>query len=107
MGAKSKYRGLVAADIDGLVAQKTGTRRYDFENFVPVDEVIHKINRLYRRGYVIIYYTARPVEYYKETFDWLIQHNCEFHALRMGKMRADYYLDDHNENIDNLLEKER
>ena len=102
MGTNNKNKGLVAVDIDGLIAWRTAKRRYDFENFKPIKGAIVKVNRLYRKGYIIIYYTARPLRYYEKTYNWLVKSNCEFHALRMGKMRADFYLDDHNEKLDNL-----
>lgn len=93
---------VVGVDIDGYIAERTREKSYEFSDFKPILSTIKKVNDLFRKGYVIIYHTARHPKYYEVTFAWLIQHGCEFHALRMGKMPASFYLDDKNANIDDL-----
>lgn len=93
---------IVSVDIDGYIAERTPEKSYDFNNFVPKLDMIEKVNKLYKKGYVIIYHTARHPSYYEITFAWLVKHGCWFHALRMGKLAATYYLDDRNANIDEL-----
>lgn len=106
MATKTKFKKMdrrtVSVDIDGYIAEKTDYTSYDFINFKPIKEMIDKVNELYRNGYTVIYHTARPDEFYASTKAWLINNGCRFHALHMGKLRADFYLDDRNANIDDL-----
>lgn len=88
----SKYKEVYAVDIDGVVAEG----RFWDEECTPITENIEKINDLYKQKNVIIYYTARHPQYYEMTYAWLIKQGCYFHALRMGKMSANYYIDDRN-----------
>ena len=94
---------VVAVDIDGYIAERTKEKSYDFSDFTPIPRVIEKVNNLFRKGYVVIYYTARHQRYYESTYAWLIRYGCEFHALRMGKMHAHYYLDDRNATMEELI----
>mgnify|MGYP001612868221 CR=1 FL=1 len=95
-------RKIIAVDIDGYIAERTPEKSYDFASFTPKREVIEKINTLYKQGHVIIYHTARHPSYYEVTYAWLLAQGCWFHALRMGKMAADHYLDDRNANLEDL-----
>ncbi len=56
-----------------------------------------EVNRLYdnKENFIVIY-TARPSYMAKETANYLQQHNIRYHALVMGKLRADMYIDDKN-----------
>ena len=103
----NKWHKIISVDIDGFISEKMPSLpgeyiREDFESFVPKKDVIEKVNNLFRKRYIIIYYTARHPRHYEQTYAWLIKQGCYFHALRMGKLRADYYLDDKNANIDDL-----
>lgn len=97
----NNHRKIISVDIDGYIADNY---QFSLEARTPTPrkEVIEKVNDLYRKGYTIIYHTARQPDYYRVTYAWLVDNGCLFHALRMGKMRADYYLDDRNANIDDL-----
>lgn len=87
-----KNRKVYAVDIDGVIAKG----RFWDEECTPMTENIEKINDLYKKGNIILYHTARHPQYYEVTYAWLIKQGCYFHALRMGKMSADYYIDDRN-----------
>ena len=94
-----KKRLIIAVDIDNYI---TNGEPFWQEEPTPRLDVIEKVNKLYKRGHVIIYHTGRHRNYYAITESWLIKHGCYFHALRMGKISADWYLDDKNGEIDNL-----
>lgn len=105
MGNKNIHQPVVVGvDLDGVVARRTRERSFDFANFEPIPEAIAKVNTLFDRGFVIIYHSARPEEYYAVTMAWLHLHGARFHALRLGKMRATYYVDDRSSTLDALLE---
>lgn len=92
-------RKVIAVDIDGVVADGLFWK----EECTPRLKEIEEINNLYKKGATIIYHTARHPKYYELTYAWLIKQGCYFHALRMGKMNADYYIDDRNRTIEELL----
>ena len=93
---KNNKGKIVSVDIDGCIAQPLNDKdRHKYWLCDPYKEMIKKVNKLFEDRYVIIYNTGRAPKYYKETFAWLIKQGCKFHALRMGKLRADYYIDDH------------
>ena len=93
---------VISVDIDGVVARQTGGADFNFADFEPIPETIERVNKLYRKGYVIIYHTARQPEFYQQTLAWLVKHGAWFHALRMGKLGADFYVDDRNASLDDL-----
>ena len=100
----SQRKNVVAVDIDGCVAEPLDSNhRHQYWLNMPIKEMIDKVNKLYEDKYVIIYYTGRALEYYEETYSWLVKNGCKFHALRMGKLSADYFIDDRNANIEDLL----
>ena len=101
----SGIKRIIAIDIDGCIAEPLGAEhRHQYWLSVPIVGMIEKINKLYEDKYVIIYHTGRASTHYGETYAWLIKQGCKFHALRMGKLSADYYCDDKNITIDELLE---
>lgn len=85
-------RKIYAVDIDGVVAKG---KFWEGECEV-VKETLDKINTLYLQGHTIIYHTARHPQYYALTYSWLVKVGAYFHALEMGKLTADYYIDDRN-----------
>lgn len=96
-------RKTVLVDIDGFISNRLDYTSWDFMSFEPIPEMIEKVNELHKKGYTVIYNTSRPDKFYAETKAWLIRHGCLFSALNMGKPRADYYLDDRNADINDLL----
>jgi glycerol-3-phosphate cytidylyltransferase len=107
---KTKYHSFVI-DIDDTICT---TYDRDFENSVPNEKVIEKINELYDKGWKIILYTARggkscktleeKEKKYKEvTEKWLKKNNVRYSELQFGKMNADYYVDDKNLSINEFL----
>lgn len=92
---------LYAIDIDGVVADG----KFWEGDCTPRERELKAINKLYMQGHIIIYHTARHPKYYEMTYAWLVKHGAYFHALEMGKLTADVYIDDRNMLISDLLEE--
>jgi len=57
-----------------------------------------KVNQLYEnRNNFIVIYTARSPEIREKTEKELQMLGIRYHALVMGKLRADFYVDDRNQ----------
>ena len=94
---------IYAIDIDGTICTPS---EGDYINSRPLKERIKKINSLYDEGHKIIYFTARGMGrsnnnrdaayavFYNFTFNQLKEWGVKFHELRLGKMEADYFIDD-------------
>ena len=80
----------------------------DYNNALPMNERIEKINNLYNNGDTIIYWTARGtltnINWFNVTYKQLISWGCLFHELRMGKPVYDLFIDDKNINSDTYFE---
>jgi hypothetical protein len=97
---KHPARRIIAVDIDHTVAQ--GEWWHEDREAKPIQEVLDKVNQLYWNKNTIIYHTARHPKYYELTKAWLIKHGAFFHALEMGKLTADVYLDDRALNVKDI-----
>ena len=97
----TKYKTFVL-DMDDTISF---TINRDFENSIPNQPVIDKINELYDKGWKIIISTARgakscptlqdrEIKYRGVTEAWLNTHNVKYHEVLFGKPNADYYVDD-------------
>lgn len=95
-----KQRKIIAVDIDDTVS--TG-RFWDSEP-KPIQGMIDRVNDLYKKGHIIIYHTARHPSYYAITYAWLVKYGCYFHALEMGKLSADFYIDDKNISMEDFYD---
>ena len=100
----NKTNKIIGVDIDGYIADPLDKKdRHKYWLSKPRKDMIEKVNKLYENRNIIIYHTGRAPIYYTETFAWLIKNGCKFHALRMAKLNADFFLDDKNANIEDLL----
>ena len=100
-----KDRKVYAVDLDGTLCEKISGGWWAKENAPdpkPIPKVIKKVNEWYTQGHTIIIHTARPRMYYEATEAWLIKHGVYYHAIRMGKVRADFYIDDKAINVKDL-----
>ena len=71
---------VIAIDFDGTA--------YDYPD---------KVNQLFdNQENLIIIHTARPEYLRRETEKQLEERGINYHALKMGKLRADVYIDDKN-----------
>lgn len=87
---------LIAVDLDGTLCELGFSSAKGEENMLlaPIKAAIQKVNRMYSQGHHIVIYTARPREFYQLTEAWLVMHGVRYGALRMGKLKADWYIDD-------------
>jgi len=88
---KLKPHSLLAVDLDGTLCEGEFWGKGEPK---PKQDMINKIEKLYKQGHHIIIYTARRRNYYQETEAWLIKNKVWYHALSMEKMGADLYIDD-------------
>lgn len=110
----TKYNTIVI-DIDDTISF---TYNRDFENSVPNQPVIDRINELYDEGWKIILLTARggkscntleekELKYRDVTERWLNKHNVKYHLLMFGKPNADYYVDDKNLSVEEFVRRRK
>ena len=93
----------IVIDVDGTICDAIDR---NYQEAVPIQPVIDKINFLYNQGYRIILYSSRGmhscngdlsliIEKNHSTLkSWLENHKVKFHELIFGKPLADWYVDD-------------
>lgn len=93
VGNADKSVKVYCFDLDGTIC----TESCDYENAVPVDSVVKKVNQLYQQGHKIIIATARGAA---SGVCWrsLVEQQLDrwgvlYHEIQMGKPYADYYVD--------------
>lgn len=86
----------IACDLDGILCVGIPYREAR-----PLAYNIALINQLAKNFQVIIY-TARQERDRKLTLQWLRKNGVKYHKLVMSKVRADYYIDDKNINIEEI-----
>lgn len=103
---------IIFVDIDGTIAltpkKKDGNLNYSAA--IPRINQIEKINKLYKKGHTIVYWTARGVvskkDYYKLTLKQLKKWGCLFNEFRCGKKGKkpffDLLIDDKSKRIEEL-----
>ena len=96
---RKKSQMVIYVDIDQTICQTKGT---NYKNSKPIKDNIKKINKLYKDGNKIIYWTARGtrsgLNHFHLTYKQLKKWKCKFHELRMGKPYYDLFIDDKNLN---------
>ena len=87
----------------------------DYENAIPIQPVIDKLNKLHDEGYYIKLFTGRGqlscngnlnliLKTKKPILEkWLKQHNVKYDELIFGKPLGDWYIDDKGLNIQDFL----
>ena len=113
--AQKGEQPVALVDIDETICFYSGKRRYDLAE--PSQENIAKINKLYDKGWRIIYWTARGGSekskaagrcYYDFTWKQLKSWGCKFHELSTGskgnyiKPPNDIIIDDKAKPIEDL-----
>lgn len=90
-------------DIDGTICHNSNS---DYENSIPIQERIDKINRLYYGGHTVIFQTARGMgrsdnstafahaKFFEFTKMQLDNWGVKYHSLFLGKPAGDFYIDD-------------
>ncbi len=95
---------LIYVDIDGTICHTEG----GYDNAKPIPENIAKINQLYDKGHIIVYWTARGQVTGKDwselTAQQLIAWGCKYHDIIMRqKPSYDYIIDDKSLRIEELF----
>jgi len=89
-------------DIDNTICSTEGN---DYENAVPIQENIDKINKLFRDN-IIVYWTARGntsgKDWHSFTLKQLHSWGCKFNSLSMNKPSFDIIIDDRALKIEEL-----
>lgn len=85
---------LYSVDIDGILCKVTDYKQQLTAQ--PILDNITKVNKLYDDGQIIILHTARREADRSITIHWLAKNNVKYHAIVMGKLKADIYIDDKN-----------
>lgn len=90
-------------DIDGTICTNSSP---DYSEAKPYKDRIAEVNRLFKEGHTIIFYTARGMgrhnnnvplavlDFYKLTERQLEEWNVKYHHLFLGKPSGDIYVDD-------------
>lgn len=104
-------------DIDKTICYYPTTE--DYQNAVPLNSRIEKINKLYEQGHTVIYYTARGMGrtednlsmaidlFYEFTENQLKSWGAKYNKLVLGKPAGDYYIDDKGINDKDFFENIR
>lgn len=79
---------IIALDFDGILCKNR--KGPEVENIVKVRKLAED-----RINFIVIH-TARPHSYYGVLVEWLNLYGVPYHAVHMGKMPADIYIDDKN-----------
>lgn len=102
-------------DIDDTICNN---KNRDYENAIPINEVINKINYLYDNGAKITLYTSRGmvscngdlekiISKNKNVLEsWLKKNNVKYHDLVFGKPLGDLYIDDKAMNVREFVNQE-
>jgi len=87
-------RRRIGVDLDGTLCEGQHWRRgKDCLGAKPIQEMIDKVNALYKTDFIIIY-TARQNYLISDTLDWLDANNVHFHAISNHKIPLDCLIDD-------------
>lgn len=95
----------ICIDIDGVVADPGDPWR-PYHEREPYPHAVEYVRKLRERGAVIVFQTARYMgrcegnqarahdKGYSELVGWLDKHGIPYDEVYLGKVSADYYLDD-------------
>jgi hypothetical protein len=94
-------------DIDGTICNNTFGA---YEEAVPIDENIDKINNLYDEGNTVVYWTARGTQTGKDwrelTLSQFKKWGVKFHDLKLQKPHYDLFIDDKSINAETFFKGE-
>jgi hypothetical protein len=95
---------IIYVDIDNTICKTIDS---DYINSKPIYENINKINKLYKEGHTIIYWTARgqnsKIDHHELTLNQLDNWGCKRNKLISGeKPSFDMLIDDKAFKIENL-----
>jgi trehalose-6-phosphatase len=93
-------REIIMVDFDGTLT--LGGRFWTDDEILPNEKVIEWVRKQYRKGNVIIIFTARPYEVARETVAWLTKYNVPYHGINCDKPGAQLYVDDKAINVKDI-----
>lgn len=80
-------------DIDGTVTEDVPNEDVErMRNVLPFPDALDTINRWYKEGHVINFFTSRTEDLRKITEEWLNKHGFKYHGIIMGKSRGGNYV---------------
>ena len=85
-------REIIMVDFDSTLT--LGGRYWTDDEILPNQKVIDWVNEQYKKGNVIVIFTARPYEVIRDTVSWLIKYGVRYHGINMDKPGAQVYVDD-------------
>lgn len=89
----------IAVDFDNTLTSGEGSKYWvDPYDMHPNEEMIDIVRQLYYDGHTVIVYTARGEDARCETQHFLDKWDVTHHALRMGKLGYDVFVDDRTVN---------
>lgn len=86
-------------DIDGTICvtkHKHKDMQKNYKEAIPKKDVIMKINKLFDKGNIIMFYSSRHWVDFELTTKQLKKWNVKYHCLILGKPVAHYYVDEKN-----------
>lgn len=98
-----EYHRTIVCDVDDTISSSTD---HIWENAIPIQNTIDKINKLYDAGWIIILLTARgqlscngdcevaDSKYRDKMEAWLNKNGVKYHFLSFEKYLAAFYIDD-------------
>jgi CMP-N,N'-diacetyllegionaminic acid synthase len=96
---------VIYVDIDETICESPENR--DYAHAVPIELNIKKINELYDKGNIIIYWTARGtatgIGWRTITEKQFKEWGVKYHELRFGKPVYDLFIDDKNINSERFF----
>jgi hypothetical protein len=95
---------VIYVDVDETICITPESRKY--EDAVPIQSNIEKINKLYSEGNTIVYWTARGSRKQKNWYDLtksqLDLWGVKYHELRVDKPYYDLFIDDKTLRIEEI-----
>jgi len=91
----------IAIDVDGTVAcckkvdfNQVDSNPKELMNATPIKGALAAVEKLYKQGHKIVFYSSRNKRSKSVTEKWLKKHGFPFHHLVMEKFVAHVYIDD-------------
>lgn len=85
-------------DIDGTVCDDVPNEEPErMGTVLPYPDALNILNKWYKKGHIITFFTSRTEEHREITEYWLKKHDFKYHGLLMGKPRGGNYhwIDNH------------
>jgi len=91
-------------DIDGTLCEEVCWTPEQCLAATPRQDVIAKVNELYKEHFVVLW-TARRPHLYEATIEWLGRNNVHYHAYSDHKIPCEGFVDDKAVTIEDFLRR--